>query len=83
MKKNFILTISFFVICCIICTAFIGIANNQFLNNAQLMGEEIATNIVNIEEQSYISNYRELLNSIVDEINASNGLNLEKANNMY
>ena len=83
MKKNFILTISFFVICCIICTAFIGIANNQFLNNAQLMGEEIATNLVNIEEQSYISNYRELLNSIVDEINASNGLNLEKANNMY
>ena len=83
MKKNFILTISFFIICCIICSIFIGLANNQFLNNAQLMGEEIAKNLVNLEEQSYISNYKELLKSITEEINKENSLNEEKINDIY
>lgn len=64
MKKNFILTISFFIICCILCSIFIGLANNQFLDNAQLMGDEIAKNLVNIEEQTYISKYKEILNLI-------------------
>lgn len=83
MKKNFILTISFFVICCIICSIFIGLANNQFLDNAQLMGKEIANNLVNIEEKSYIYNYKELLNTMADEINTSQDINLEKVNSIY
>ena len=82
MKKNFILTISFFIICCILCSIFIGLANNQFLDNAQLMGDEIAKNLVNIEEQTYISKYKEILNLVSEEINSSNNINEEKINNI-
>ncbi len=82
-KKNFIITIIFLVICAIISSFLIYIANNQFLDNAQVMGEEIVNNLVSLEEKSYISKYQELLKSISEEINSSNSLNIEKTNNIY
>lgn len=83
MKKNFTITIIFFIICCIICSIFIGIANNQFLNNAQLMGEEIAQNLVNTEEESYISNYKELLKNLIVDVNNNSSLDVEKVRDIY
>ena len=59
MKKSFVITIVFLIICSLVSSVLIYIANNQVLDNAKILGEEIAGNLVNLEERAYISNYKE------------------------
>lgn len=83
MKKNFVITIVFPIICVIISGFLIFMANNQFLNNAKLMGEEIASNLVNLEENAYISNYENLLKTIGEELNSIENINLNTTSTVY
>ena len=60
ISKNLLTTIILLIICSIISGILIVIANQQFLDNAQVMGESIAQNLVSVEK-TYITKYDSLL----------------------
>ena len=83
MKKSFVITIVFLIICSLVSTVLIYIANNQVLDNAKILGEEIAGNLVNLEERAYISNYKELLETVAKEINTNSYISLQDMNEIH
>ena len=82
-RKGFILTIVFLIVCIIIASFLIYVADKQLLENAQMLGEDIANNLVTLEEKSYISNYKDLLKSMSEEINNTGNINIERTEEIY
>lgn len=60
ISKNLLITITLLLICSIISSVLIYIANQQVLDNAQVMGESIAQNLVSVEK-TYMTKYDSLL----------------------